>query len=124
MNSKSLLSLFALSFLTACHPGPKTENAHGPKVEGGRVIFPADSPLAIVASPEYGQAQSEAARAMLDLSLAEQTVKRLRELSVHGAVPQKELHAAEIELNRVQSEVRRASGRLALYGTITNEVNQ
>src|SRR5262249_50638752 len=72
-----------------------------------------DAPLAVIASPEYGQAQSEAAKALLDLTLAERTWKRSKELAENGAVPLKELHAAEVELTRAQSEAKRTQGRLA-----------
>jgi cobalt-zinc-cadmium efflux system membrane fusion protein len=182
MKPKSLFALLALVSLTGCLPGSKEDDEPMPKVEGGKIIFPPespqtaaivthpaaprerdmlrlhgrlvwdedvtvhiftpfggrvsrilaqagqqvekDSPLAIVASSEYGQAQSEAARAELDFSLADQTAKRVRDLSLHGAVPQKELHAAEIELTRTQAEVRRTKGRLAVYGSLTNSMDQ
>lgn len=99
---------------------------------GGRVsriiaqdgqVVEKDSPLAIIASPEYGDAQSEAARAVLDLNLAEQTLKRLKEIAATGAVPQKELNAAEIEFTRAQGEARRKLERIALYGDGTNSVD-
>jgi membrane fusion protein, heavy metal efflux system len=84
-----------------------------------------EAPLAVIASSEYGQAQSEAAKAFLDLTLAERTWKRSKELAENGAVPLKELHAAEAELTRAQSEAKRAQGRLALYGSSsTNSLDQ
>jgi cobalt-zinc-cadmium efflux system membrane fusion protein len=84
-----------------------------------------ETPLAVIASPEYGQAQSEAAKALLDLTLAERTCKRSKELAENGAVPLKELHAAEVDLTRAQSEAKRTQGRLALYGSSsTNALDQ
>jgi cobalt-zinc-cadmium efflux system membrane fusion protein len=83
-----------------------------------------DAPLAVLASPEYGEAQSDARRAMLDLALAEQTLKRLREILLVGAVPEKELRAAEIEYTRAEAEAKRKTERILLYGGNTNGADQ
>ena len=83
-----------------------------------------DAPLAVVSSPEFGQAQAESTRAALDLKFAEQNLKRLNELSAIGAAPQKDLRAAEIEYSRAQAELARASGKVALYGGTANVVDQ
>lgn len=83
-----------------------------------------EEPLAVVSSPEYGQAQSDAIRANLDLELAQKTVKRLRELSESGAAPLKDLHAAEVDYVRCQGEAERTGRRLALYGGTTNSQDQ
>src|SRR5262249_8426409 len=71
-----------------------------------------------------GQAQVEAAKASLDLGQADRTLKRLTELAENGAVPLKELHAAEVEFVRAQGEARRTAGRLVLYGGDTNSIDQ
>ncbi len=75
-----------------------------------------NSPLALLLSPDFGQAQAEARRAQTDQLLAERNATRLRELAAHGAAAVKDLSAAEADLARAQSEVLRTSGRLALYG--------
>ena len=84
-------------------------------VEAGESIE-AGAPLAAIASPDFGQAQADARRAATDFTLAERTVSRLRELSEHGAAAQKDLQAAEAELERERLEKERTAKRLALYG--------
>ena len=76
----------------------------------------AGAPLVAIASPDFGQAQADARRAATDFTLAERTVSRLRELSEHGAAAQKDLQAAEAELERARFEKERTAKRLALYG--------
>jgi membrane fusion protein, heavy metal efflux system len=80
---------------------------------GGRVE--ASAPLVTIASPDFGQAQADARRAATDFSQAERTAARLRELSEHGAAPQKDWQAAEADLDRARLEKQRTAGRLALY---------
>ena len=72
--------------------------------------------LAEIASPDLGQAQADASRAATDLSLAERTLARTRELSEHGVVAQKEVFSAEADVSRARAEEQRARARLALYG--------
>src|SRR5262245_59628552 len=48
------------------------------KVEVGQTVQPGD-PLALIASPDYGQAQADARQAATDLSLAERTLNRVKE---------------------------------------------
>ncbi len=84
-------------------------------VEAGQSIE-AGTPLAAIASPDFGQAQADARRTATDFALAERTVARLRELSQHGAAAQKDLQAAEAELDRARLEKQRTAERLGLYG--------
>jgi cobalt-zinc-cadmium efflux system membrane fusion protein len=91
--------------------------------EPGQLVKKGD-PLATVASADYGQAQSEARKAAGDFALAERTLRRVRELLEHGAVPQKDVEAAEADYQRTQSEIQRASSRLAFYNGNTNSVDQ
>jgi cobalt-zinc-cadmium efflux system membrane fusion protein len=72
--------------------------------------------LAAIASPDYGQAQADARRARTDAALAERTLSRQRDLLQHGIVAQKEVDAAEADLQRARAEDDRARARLALYG--------
>src|SRR6266568_3832235 len=85
------------------------------QVEAGESIE-AGAPLVAIASPDFGQAQADARRAATDFALAERTFSRLRELSEHGAAAQKDLQAAEAELERARLEKERTAKRLALYG--------
>ncbi len=73
--------------------------------------------LAVLASPDFGQAQAEARRAQADLGLAEKNLARLRELHAAGVVARKDLHAAEADQARAESESARALGRARLYGS-------
>ena len=72
--------------------------------------------LAVIASPDFGQAQAEARRAESDNALAEKNLNRLRELEQHGVVARKELQAAEADATRSRAEYDRARVRLKLYG--------
>jgi cobalt-zinc-cadmium efflux system membrane fusion protein len=73
--------------------------------------------LALIASPEFGQVQTEARRAAADYSLAQKQVARMRELVQHGVAARKELEAAEAEFARAEAEFRRTQERLRMYGS-------
>jgi len=72
--------------------------------------------LAVISSPEFGQAQSESRRADTDLRLAEQSLARARELYQAGVVPAKELQATEAEFGRARAERDRTLARERLLG--------
>jgi membrane fusion protein, heavy metal efflux system len=74
------------------------------------------APLATLASPDFGQAQSDAARARADLTAAERTVERSRVLFDRGAAPRKELEQAEADVQRARAEAQRTEERLRLWG--------
>jgi cobalt-zinc-cadmium efflux system membrane fusion protein len=76
----------------------------------------AGQPLALLASPDFGQAQAEARKGAVDVALAEKTLARVRELVANGVAPQKELNAAEAELARARADAAQALGRVRLYG--------
>jgi len=84
----------------------------------------AGAPLALIASPDYGQAQADARRAATDLMVTERTLRRVRDLFEHGAAAQKDLQSAESEVERARLERQRTAERLALYGADTNGVDQ
>jgi cobalt-zinc-cadmium efflux system membrane fusion protein len=99
----------------------------------GRVVRIAANPgdtvkpgqaLAMLASPEFGQAQSEARRAAADFALAEKNLARLRELIANGVAPRKDLQAAEADYARAQSELQRARNKISLYGGSETAVDQ
>jgi cobalt-zinc-cadmium efflux system membrane fusion protein len=81
----------------------------GDKVKAGQT-------LALLASPDFGQAQSDASRTSADYALAEKSVARARALHEHGVIAQKELDAAEADHRKAELELRRTSNRLKLYG--------
>lgn len=80
-------------------------------------------PLAQLASPDFGQAQSDTARAQADARLADKALRRQKELFEAGIVARKELEQAEAEHERASAELDRALARTRLYGGST-EVNQ
>ena len=81
-------------------------------------------PLAVIASPDFGQAQAEARRAESDYALAGKNLERLRELEQHGVAARKELQAAEADYERARAEFERARKKLALYGAARDGVDQ
>jgi cobalt-zinc-cadmium efflux system membrane fusion protein len=87
-------------------------------VELGAAVAP-EAVLAVLDSPDFGQAQADARKATADLALAERTLTRLRDLFEHGAAPRKDLDAAENAEADAQAERDRASAKLALYGSPT-----
>lgn len=91
--------------------------------EVGQRVSPGD-PLAIIQSPDFGQAQADARQAANALVLAERTLNRVRELFDHGAAPKKDLDSAEADFARTQAERQRAFARLAIYGGNTNLIDQ
>lgn len=73
--------------------------------------------LAVLASPEFGAAQADTARAQADAQLSQKQLARQRELFEAGVVARKELEQAEADHARAQAEVARAQSRTALYGS-------
>ena len=88
----------------------------GQQVEAG-------TPLAMIASPDFGQAQADASRAAADEKLSARTLNRQQDLLVHGAVAQKDVEAAEDDYAAKTSENLRAKARLALYGVTAGTVD-
>lgn len=81
-------------------------------------------PLAVIASPDFGQAQTDARRADSDFALAEKNLARLRELEQNGVAPRKDVHAAEADQARAAAELARTRRRLELYGGAGRGVDQ
>ena len=75
------------------------------------------SVLARLASPEFGVAQAETARAGIDAALAHKALARQRELFEAGIVARKELEQAEADAARADAETQRARARTQLYGS-------
>lgn len=76
----------------------------------------AGSVLAQLASPEFGTAQAEAAKARADMALSQKSLQRLSELHEAGVAARKDLEQAEADAARAQAEVQRAEARIRLYG--------
>jgi cobalt-zinc-cadmium efflux system membrane fusion protein len=84
----------------------------------------AGASLAAITSPEYGVAQAEARKACTDLAEAERTVARLHDLFEHGAVPEKDLRAAEACCARATAEQQRTAMQLAFHGGCSDTIDQ
>lgn len=80
--------------------------------------------LALLAAPEFGQAQSEARRSEQDLLMAQKNAARIAELHAHGVAPTKDLQAAQADLVRAEAERSRTLARLKLYGGAADAVDQ
>lgn len=89
----------------------------------GEVVKPGRA-LAVLASPEFGQTQTEARRAASDFALAEKNLARLRELNAGGVAPRKDLQAAEADYARAEAELQRAQKKISLYGGNEAAVDQ
>ncbi len=89
----------------------------GQSVQPGRV-------LAQLASPDFGIAQADTAKAQSDVRLMHKALQRQRELFDAGIVARKDLDQAEADDTRAQAESRRAEARTRLYGGGTGPVNQ
>lgn len=76
----------------------------------------AGSVLAQLASPDFGMAQADNAKAQSDLHLAEKTLQRQKELLEAGIIARKDFDQAEADFQRAKAESQRASTRTALYG--------
>ena len=91
--------------------------------DAGRIVRAGDT-LALIASPEFGQADADARRSATDLELAERTLGRTRDLFAHGVVAQKDVFAAAADSARARAEADRAQARVAQYGGNAASVNQ
>jgi cobalt-zinc-cadmium efflux system membrane fusion protein len=80
--------------------------------------------LAVISSPDFGQAQADARRAESDYALAAKNLARLTELEQHGVAPLKDLQSAEADQSRAQAELARTRERLKLYGSRAEGVDQ
>ena len=84
-------------------------------VDVGNVVKTGQA-LAVLSSPDYGQAQADAHKAQADAQLATQALTRSRELREAGVVAEKDWQQAQAEASRAQAEAARAGQRLAGLG--------
>lgn len=92
------------------------------KVDVGQAIK-AGAVLAQMASPDFGAAQADTAKAQADMALASKSLDRQRELFELGIIPRKDLEQAQADTARAQAETSRAEARTKLYGS-SSGVNQ
>jgi cobalt-zinc-cadmium efflux system membrane fusion protein len=81
----------------------------------GQAVQPG-SALAMLASPDYGAAQADAAKARADVDFSRKALARQRELLDLGVAARKDYEQAEADAARSQAELARAQARVALYG--------
>jgi membrane fusion protein, heavy metal efflux system len=89
----------------------------GEHVTGGQ-------PLAVISSPDFGQAQADARAADGQMQLAERTLARARDLYEHGAGARKDVEAAEADYARARAEQQRTQAHLRLFGAHGSSVDQ
>jgi cobalt-zinc-cadmium efflux system membrane fusion protein len=80
--------------------------------------------LAVIASPDFGQAQADARRADADFALAAKSLSRVKELEENGVAPRKDLESASADYARAGAERERTRSRLRLYGSTSEGVDQ
>jgi membrane fusion protein, heavy metal efflux system len=88
----------------------------GQNVNAGQV-------LATLASPEFGAAQADTAKAAADAQVADRALARHQTLFEADVISRKELEATEADALRAKAELARAQARTRMYGS-TNGVNQ
>jgi cobalt-zinc-cadmium efflux system membrane fusion protein len=89
----------------------------GQSVNAGQV-------LATLASPEFGAAQADTAKAMADAQVAERALARHQTLFEADVISRKELDLTEADAMRARAELSRAQARTRMYGSSANNVNQ
>jgi cobalt-zinc-cadmium efflux system membrane fusion protein len=92
------------------------------KADVGQSVKPG-TVLAQLASPDFGMAQADTAKAQTDAAFTQKALQRQRELFDAGIVARKDLEQAEADAARAQAEVTRAHARTSLYGA-SSGVNQ
>lgn len=91
-------------------------------VDVGQTVQPGQV-LATLASPDFGSAQADTAKALADAKVAQQAHARMVTLYEADAVSKKELELAEANWQRAQAEAQRAQSKTAMYGSPAS-VNQ
>lgn len=76
----------------------------------------AGQPLAVLSSPDFGQAQADAHKARAEAQVAIQALERSRQLREAGVVAEKDWQQAEAEAVSAKAEAERANRRLAGLG--------
>lgn len=77
----------------------------------------AGSTLAELASPEFGAAQADTARAHADVQWTLKQLQRQQSLFEAGIVARKDLEQSQADAARAQAELERAQARTRLYGS-------
>lgn len=89
----------------------------GDKVTAGQV-------LAEMTSADFGQAQADARKSEADVSVKRAQLARIRELAAAGISAAKDLQQAEADFATADTESKRATARLSVYGNNSGSVDQ
>lgn len=79
-------------------------------------VVKAGASLVGLSSPRVGQLQSDAQKALADMSVAQKAVDRAHKLAADGAISDKEVAQLESEFNKAKSEVGRTAAQLRSLG--------
>ena len=82
------------------------------------------SMLAQLASPDFGMAQADTAKAGAEARYSQKSLQRQRELFEAGIIARKDLDQAEFDAARTQAEIQRTQARTRLYGGGSGSINQ
>lgn len=85
------------------------------KADVGQAVKPGTL-LAQMASPDFGGAQADTAKAQADTQLTQKSLQRQRELFDAGIIARKDLDVAEADAARSRAESQRAEARTRMYG--------
>ena len=80
--------------------------------------------LAQLASPDFGMAQADTAKAGAEARYSQKSLQRQRELFEAGIIARKDLDQAEFDAARTQAEIQRTQARTKLYGGGSGNINQ
>lgn len=96
---------------------------------GGRVIklvaqpgdhVKANDALATLTSPDFGEAQAEAAKAAADFGVAQKALDRARQLHDAGVIADKDMQQADADYERAAAERSRTAARARAWGSSKN----
>ena len=76
----------------------------------------AGQPLVQLSSPNVGQIQAEAQKALSDLAVSEKASERVHKLQAEGAVAEKEVAQSDGDLRKARSDYARATAQLKSLG--------
>jgi cobalt-zinc-cadmium efflux system membrane fusion protein len=90
--------------------------------EVGQTVKKGDD-LALMHSPDFGQAQADYRKALSDFEQFGKTLARVKYLKEHGAAAAKDVESAQADFDRGQAERDRAEANLELLGTTGGNFN-
>lgn len=85
------------------------------RIDVGQAVQPG-TVLAEMASPDFGAAEADVARARADQQLTRKQLQRQRELMDVGVVAQRDVEQSQADAARADAEAARAEARVKMYG--------